>query len=61
MKGRRKLSNYFIDKKYNLSEKNKQWLMVSGEEICCLIGERIDERYKITEETSTVLSIRVKS
>jgi tRNA(Ile)-lysidine synthase len=59
MKGRRKLSDYFIDKKMNLSEKDKQWLMLSGEEICCLIGERIDERYKITQETKTVLTIRL--
>lgn len=60
MKGRRKLSNYFIDKKYSVSEKNRQWLMISGEEICCLIGERIDDRFKITDETTSVLTIRVK-
>ena len=59
MKGRRKLSDYFIDKKFNLSEKNKQWLMLSGNEICCVIGQRIDDRYKITNETTTVLTIRV--
>jgi tRNA(Ile)-lysidine synthase len=60
MKGRRKLSDYFIDKKYSISDKNRQWLMISGEEICCLIGERIYDRYKITNETTTVLTIQVK-
>ena len=59
MKGRRKLSDYFIDRKLNLSEKDKQWLMLAGEEICCLIGDRIDERFKITKETKTVLTIRL--
>ena len=36
MKGKKKLSKYFKDEKYSLVDKEKQWLLCSGEKICLL-------------------------
>lgn len=57
MKGSKLLSDYFIDNKINLFEKQNIWLLLSGNDIVWVIGHRISEEYKITEQTDIVLSI----
>lgn len=59
MKERKKLSDYFIDRKYALQEKEKALILESGGNVVWIFGERIDDRYKITKSTSKILSIRV--
>ncbi|SFL40178.1 tRNA(Ile)-lysidine synthase [Porphyromonadaceae bacterium KH3CP3RA] len=54
MKGRKKVSDYFTDRKYNLKEKENAWILLSGDEIVWIVGERPDERYKVTEESRDV-------
>jgi len=61
MKQKKKLSDYFIDNKYSLPEKEKTLVMESGGNIVWIIGGRIDNRFRITESTKTVLIIKVKS
>jgi tRNA(Ile)-lysidine synthase len=61
MKQKKKLSDYFIDNKYSLPEKEKTLVMESGGNIVWIIGGRIDNRFRITESTRTVLIIKVKS
>ena len=53
--GKKKLSDYFIDKKFSLVDKEKQWVMCSGNEICWIVGHSIDDRFKIREKTKVVL------
>ncbi len=60
MKKMKKLSDYFIDEKFSLEEKSKTWLLISGNEICSVIGHRIDDRYKITESTKKICKIAYK-
>ena len=55
MTSKKKLSDYFIDKKFTPSEKEKALVVESEGEIAWIIGERIDERYKITEFTRLIL------
>ena len=55
MKKRKKLSNYFVDKKYSIPEKEKTLIIESAGEIVWIIGERIDERFRITGNTKRIL------
>ncbi|HUM45656.1 MAG TPA: tRNA lysidine(34) synthetase TilS [Chitinophagales bacterium] len=57
MKKKKKISDYLIDRKMPLHEKEKVWVLQSGERIACIIGERIDERFKIDANTKKVFVI----
>lgn len=57
MSGRKKLSDFLIDKKVSLSEKSRQFVLLSGDDIVWVIGRRIDDRYAITRKTENVLRI----
>jgi tRNA(Ile)-lysidine synthase len=57
MKKKKKLSNYFIDRKYSLVDKEKALILESEDNIVWIIGERIDDRFKVTRLTSTILQI----
>jgi tRNA(Ile)-lysidine synthase len=54
MKGKKKLSDYFIDIKLSLIDKENIWLLCNGDDIIWVIGHRIDERYKITAKTKNI-------
>ena len=54
-----KISDFFIDAKFSLVDKEEAWLMLSGEDIVWVVGHRIDERYKVTNRTKRILEIRV--
>jgi tRNA(Ile)-lysidine synthase len=60
MKGRKKLSDFFIDSKISLPEKEKTCVLLSGKQIACILGQRIDERFKVTEKTRKILCIEIK-
>lgn len=55
MKGEKKVSDFLIDKKVPLHEKQTQWVLQSGDDIVWLVGQRIDERYKITSRTKKLM------
>lgn len=59
MKGRKKkVSDYFTDRKKNLLEKENTWLLCdSDNQIIWIIGERTDDRFKITDKTTQILII----
>jgi len=57
----KKLSDYFTDRKFSLPDKEKTLVMVSSSgEIIWILGERIDDRHKITPVSSKVIIIRLK-
>lgn len=58
MKGRKKLSDYFIDMKYSIIEKERKLVLESDSQIVCIPCDRTDERYKVTTETKQVLILR---
>jgi tRNA(Ile)-lysidine synthase len=57
MNGRKKVSDYFIDRKFSLLDKQKTWLLLSGDEIAWIVGHRIDDRFKIELQTKSVFTI----
>ena len=57
MSGRKKLSDYLIDKKVSLVEKSHQFVLLSGDDIVWVIGRRLDDRFCITKKTENVLKI----
>ncbi len=60
MSGRKKISNFFIDNKISLPEKEGVWLLISGNDIVWLIGHRIDERFKITFNTKNIYRLEMR-
>lgn len=61
MKGKKLLSDYFIDAKFSIPEKDNVWLLVSGEDIVWVVGHRMDDRYKITGRTKKVYQINMQN
>ena len=59
MKNFKKLSDYFIDNKFSLKDKEDTWLLLSGDDVIWIIGHRTDDRYKITEKTKRVARVKV--
>jgi tRNA(Ile)-lysidine synthase len=58
MSGFKKLSDYFVDQKFRIDQKEEAWLLVSGNDIIWIIGNRTDDRYKISNRTKNILEIR---
>ena len=57
MSGRKKISDYLIDKKVSMAEKNRQFVLLSGDDIVWVVGRRLDDRFAITKRTERVLKI----
>ena len=57
MSGSKKVSDYLIDRKVPMAEKARQFVMLSGEDIVWLVGQRIDDKFRITKSTERVLCI----
>jgi tRNA(Ile)-lysidine synthase len=60
MTGSKKVSDYLVDAKVSVPEKQRQFVLVNGGEdgeIVWLVGRRLDDRFKITPQTEDVLKI----
>ena len=59
MKNLKKISDFFIDNKLSIPEKENAWILESGNKIIWIVSLRIDERFKITDKTKNILKIEV--
>ena len=57
---RKLLRRLMIDEKIPKEERDKVWLIADGSHIVWMIGGRISEAYKITENTKKILEIKIK-
>lgn len=57
MRGKKKLSDYFIDEKLSQLEKNEQYVLISGDKIVWIVNRRIDDKFKVDESCKSILKI----
>ena len=60
MKGKKKVSDYLTDRKFSLFEKERQYVACSEGKIVWLVGERTDDRFKITDSTKRAIIIKMQ-
>ena len=59
MKGSKLLSDFFVDLKFTEYQKQNVWLLVSADgDILWVVGYRMDDRFKIVNNTKTVFECR---
>jgi tRNA(Ile)-lysidine synthase len=61
MDQKKKLSDFFINNKLSLVEKEKIWILLSDNEIVWIIGMRLDNRFKVSNKTEEILEIKIGS
>ncbi len=61
MTGLKKLSDFFIDEKYSIPEKENAWILASSNHLVWIVGTRLDDRYKITAKTKKIVRIKLLS
>ncbi|WP_066627188.1 tRNA lysidine(34) synthetase TilS [Labilibacter marinus] len=55
----KKLSDFFIDNKFSIKDKEDVWLLLSGDDIIWIVGHRTDDRYKLSNKTKKVTKFSI--
>ena len=59
MKGSKKIKDFFIDLKIPVEKRGKIPLLVNGDKVVWIVGHRIDERFKVDNNTTKILTIKI--
>lgn len=59
MNGRKNVSDFLADQKILSFNKSKQLVLINDKNIVWVIGLRIDDRFKVTKETKSILKLTV--
>lgn len=57
----KKLSDFFVDTKVPVPEKEHAWILACGKKIVWIMGHRIDQRFRITDKTKRIMLLRFQS
>ncbi|MFT6167126.1 MAG: tRNA(Ile)-lysidine synthase [Vicingaceae bacterium] len=58
MTGKKKVSDILIDLKISRAQKEETYVLLSEDKVVWLIGHRLDDRYKVTEDSAKLLKIK---
>ncbi len=58
--GHKKLKDYLIDRKIPSEQRDDLWLVADGQEIVWIVGDRISERYKVSDTTRKIICLEIK-
>ncbi len=61
MKKKKKLARFLIDQKLSKTAKEKVWVLVTGDHVVWVLGQRIDDRFSIRASTSEILQISLET
>jgi len=59
MTQQKKISDFFINNKLSLLEKEHSWILESNNEVVWIIGQRLDNRFRVTKETTEVTEFKI--
>lgn len=59
MHGRKKISDFLVDSKVSIVDKQRQMLLLSDSDVVWVVGRRIDNRFAITKKTERVLRVSI--
>ena len=54
MQGHKKISDFMVDEKLSILEKENIWVLCSNDDIVWVVGHRLDDRYKLVAQTEKV-------
>lgn len=58
---KKKISRFLLDKKLSLAQKENIWVIECAKRIVWVVGYRMDERFKITDRSTTILQVSFES
>ena len=61
LKGKKLISDFFIDNKLSIAQKEEVWLLCSGDKVMWIVGYRSDNRFKIKENTKEILILKFEN
>ncbi|MFH2143146.1 MAG: tRNA lysidine(34) synthetase TilS [Bacteroidota bacterium] len=53
----KKLSDFFSDNKFSIIDKSETWILTSESDIVWVVNHRIDNRYKVTNNTKNIFEV----
>lgn len=59
MTKKKKISDFLVDEHVSMTDKGRVTVLASGEDIIWVAGYRLDDRFKVSKETSMVLVVRL--
>lgn len=58
LNGKKKLSDWFIDRKFSQLKKNQTLLLCQGKEVIWIVGHTINHHYRVLPETNKIVQIQ---